>query len=440
MTSSQVGERFSKGGRARRLLSSFAALSAVMVLLIPNAASASNDYYYSQQWGLHRVRADASWGTARGSGMLIAVIDSGVYLGHEDLRNKIAPGRDFVDGDSTPNDGNGHGTLVAGIAAAETGNGVGIAGVAPDARIMPVRVFDSSGNADSDQVAAAIDWTVANTDPRRLVLNLSFVGPVSCGGTGGAIFASDDVQNAITRASSKGAAVVAAAGNDGCGTTQYDAPSGSGIIVVGSHTQNDQCASTTNYGSGLDILAPGSAMTTAGSAYATATGTSIAVPFVSGAMALLMSSGMSNTSAVNRLLSTARGPAISCRGESSSYRFLDVGAALGVSLATVAPPAPAPQRLGATQPRTRSARPPRPAVAAPPPAPAPPPLPLITLPVQEPPTIVLSQTPGASPVAQQISTEPRVDLVKLAAASAFAVSAFLALGLRWALRIKVSST
>ena len=132
--------------------------------------------------------------------------------------------------------------------------------------------------------------------------------------------------------------MVAASGNDGLPQTSFDAPAGSGIVVVGAADENDRCAPFTNYGAGLDILAPGvdilstfSNQTPDLPVYAYADGSSLAVPFVAGAAALLMSTGLTNVEAVERILATARGPATSCRGEATSYRHLDVASALGAS-------------------------------------------------------------------------------------------------------------
>ncbi|MGI8427211.1 MAG: S8 family serine peptidase [Actinomycetota bacterium] len=366
---------------------------ALFMLAGPLSAVASNDPRFGDQWGLHKIEAEAAWSASRGDGVSIALIDSGADLSHPDLRGKISGGKDFVDGDNSPDDDNGHGTLTAGIAAASTGNGVGIAGVAPNARIVPVRVFDGAGNAGSDKVAAAIAWAVDNV-PGRLVLNLSFVGP------GSSLLLVEDVRAAINYATSRGAAVVVAAGNDGA-DNQYDAPSGSGIIVVGASTREDACSSFTNYGSGVDILAPGGAggrssgtdilSTYLGGGYASSSGTSLAAPFVSGAMALLMSQGSSAPSAASRIISSARGPAISCRGESSSYRFLNVASALGVSLAASGPaqqpaaPAPAPPPAGKALRQPGPVAAPQGAASLPAPsAPAPPPTPVIALPNKDP--------------------------------------------------------
>ncbi len=326
--------------RARRLI----ALAAAWVLAAAAPATArTDDTLYDQLWGLRRIGAESAWEFSRGAGVLIAVIDTGVDLEHPDLKDNLVPGLSVV-GEGQPDDKHGHGSLIAGIAAATAGNGEGIAGVAPDAKVLPVRVFDSAGSATSSRVARAIRFAVDVADRRRakLVLNLSFVGPPQPHGaidgeSGTAIFGDEAVKKAIADAAASGAVVVTAAGNDSTPHTAFDPSSHQGIIVVGASDKNDRCTSFTNYGEGLDILAPGVGILSTywnapdnRSGYAYADGTSMAVPFVAGAAALLMAEGLNNVETVERLISTARGPGLSCREEGNRYRILDVAAAFGV--------------------------------------------------------------------------------------------------------------
>lgn len=422
-----------------------------VLFALPAGVTASNDQRFGEQWGLHKIGAEPAWSAARGDGVLIAFIDSGVDMSHPDLNGKIAAAQSFLAGDASPQDQHGHGTLTAGIAAAETGNGQGIAGVAPGARILAARAFDGAGNGASNNVAAGIDWAVAEAGRRgsKLVLNLSFVGP------GGSLLLVDDVRASIEAATSRGAAVVAAAGNDG-GASQYTAPPGSGILVVGAHTREDSCSRFSNYGSGVDLLAPGGAggrssatdilSTYLNSSYASSSGTSLATPFVSGAMALLMSKGMGAAAAADKLVATARGPVVSCRGEGSSYGFLDVAAALGVSGAPAPPPAPATLSAAPAEPLPQSAPARRPRAAArpaPAPAPAPPPAP-----APEPSTILLSappvkaeqQGPPEAPMAASLELPPKksssdpVSPVRIAAGSLFLAVAAASAILRFIFR------
>lgn len=325
--------------RFRKLV---ALLGAWMLVAIGPVEARTNDTLYDQLWGLRRIGAEAAWEFTRGEGVLIAVIDTGVNLEHPDLEGQIVPGISVV-GEGRPDDGHGHGTLIAGIAAAVADNNEGVAGVAPGAKILPVRVFDSAGSATSSRVAQAIRFAVDTASRRRakLVLNLSFVGPTQpqAGGPdrpGTAIFGDEAVKQAIADAAATGAVVVTAAGNDAADKTAFDPPDHQGIIVVGASDRENRCAGFTNYGEGLDILAPGVGILSTywsgadEEGYAYADGTSMAVPFVAGAAALLMSHGLNNVETVDRLIETARGPGISCRGEPTTYRILDVAAAFGV--------------------------------------------------------------------------------------------------------------
>src|SRR5215210_367220 len=120
-----------------------------------------NDPLFARQWALDQVNAPEAWARgAKGAGAIVAVVDTGVDLQHPDLSSKLVAGHDFVasNGDCPPGpqDENGHGTHVAGIAGAVTNNGIGVAGVAPDAQIMPVRVLDAEGSGSNEDVAAGI--------------------------------------------------------------------------------------------------------------------------------------------------------------------------------------------------------------------------------------------------------------------------------------------
>jgi subtilisin family serine protease len=334
-------------GYMRRTKIVYVLLAAALCTPSP-AEAATNDPLFAQLWGLKRIGAEAAWSVSRGAGVLIAVIDTGVHLTHPDLKGQLVPGTSVVD-DKGAEDSHGHGTLIAGIAAASTGNSEGIAGVAPEAKILPIRVFDQQGNANSRRVANAIKFAVDAAASRRakLVLNLSFVGPSqmspAAGERPGPILGDEAVRKAIADAASGGAAVITAAGNEGSSTTAFDAPPGKGIIVVGASDREDKCAPFTNYGPGLDILAPGVGVMSTfwnpnenRAGYANTDGTSMAVPFVSGAAALLMSKGLTNVQAIDRIIATASGEGVSCKGEKTKYRVLDV--ALAISAPRNQPP------------------------------------------------------------------------------------------------------
>jgi subtilisin family serine protease len=179
-------------------------------------AAAPNDSHFTELWGLGAtpgVGVLPAWDRSRGGGQVIAVLDTGVDLTHPDLAGHLwsmpgnagVHGHDFVDGDDVPDDFNLHGTHVAGTAAAIADNGQGVAGVAPRARIMAVRVLNGDANGDTSQIASGIVFAASNGAG---VINLSFGGPAGSPGD-------QAMQDAITLAGRRGAVVVAAAGNGG---------------------------------------------------------------------------------------------------------------------------------------------------------------------------------------------------------------------------------
>ena len=193
-------------------------LSALALAAAPAGAAAPNDPLYGKQYGPQQVHAPAAWATSTGAGTVIAVVDTGVDLTHEDLAGKLLPGATFIGCD--PSCGNGdwkgpdgvgqpddaHGTHVSGIAAAATNNGIGIAGVAPDAKVMPVKVLED-GSGDYADIANGIRYAA---DHGADVINMSL------GGLQGTQLLTltgleTQLQDAITYAVGKGVAVIAAA-------------------------------------------------------------------------------------------------------------------------------------------------------------------------------------------------------------------------------------
>ncbi len=245
-----------------------------------NALSAGeNDPLRSQQWALDQVSFEATWPVTRGGGVIVAVIDSGVLGSHQDLAGSVLPGKDYVQGGSDGRiDPNGHGTHVAGIIAAHVNNAAGIAGGAPDVRILPVRVLDANGGGVASNVAKGIIWAA---DHGARVINLSLGGGQSPG-----------MQQAIQYANAKRAVVVAAAGNAGdSGNAPMYPAAYPEAIAVAAVDSNLSHPSFSNTGSYVDVAAPGvGIVSTWGSsptAYASATGTSMATPYASAAAALI---------------------------------------------------------------------------------------------------------------------------------------------------------
>jgi len=240
-----------------------------------------NDPEFYHQWGLLRVRARQAWDLAHGAGVTIAILDTGVDTSHPDLNDKITGGYDFVNRDPDPNDDHGHGTHVAGIAAAETDNGLGVAGLAWDARIMPIKVLSGEGRGYYSTIAEGIIW--ASSHGAR-VINMSFGGPMR----------SQALQDAVDYAWKRGVVLVAAAGNEATSAPTYPAAC-EHVIAVTATDQNDQRPYWANYGDWVDVAAPGVGIlsTVRGGGYQAWRGTSMASPFAAGLAALLISQDVS---------------------------------------------------------------------------------------------------------------------------------------------------
>jgi thermitase len=244
-----------------------------------------NDYYYQgYQYGPQNTYTNYAWDYTRGSsGQEIAVLDTGVDYNHPDLDGKTIRGYDFVDNDYYPMDLNGHGTHVAGTAAAETNNSTGIAGMAPNTRILAVRVLDANGSGSLADIADGIRYAA---DQDAEVINLSL----------GCDCSTTTLESAVNYAWNKGSVVIAAAGNDGVSTT-FEPASYANVIAVGAVDSNDRKASFSNYGSWVDVSAPGVdiAATVPNNGYSYMSGTSMASPHVAGLAGLLASQGRSNS-------------------------------------------------------------------------------------------------------------------------------------------------
>ncbi len=320
-----------------------------------------NDQFYDLQWHYHEatggMNAEAAWDTHTGSGVVVAVIDTG-YVNHSDLDANRLPGYDFigdtavsVDGDGRDNDpsdpgdwasagdcgvgepatnSSWHGTHVAGTVAAVTDNSQGVAGVAYGAKFVPVRVLGKCGGYTSD-IADGIIWASggsvpgvpANANPAQ-VLNLSLGGGGSCQST---------TQNAINTARANGAVVVVAAGNSNSNASGFTPASCSGVINVAATDRQGNRASYSNFGSSIDVSAPGGEVsptaangiastlndgtqTPSSENYVYFQGTSMAAPHVAGAAALLLEAdpNLSPDDIETILKDTARALPGSCSG------------------------------------------------------------------------------------------------------------------------------
>jgi serine protease len=352
--------------RTRATLAAAAGLAAAASLALPAtpALAAPNDPLYSQQYGPQQVHAEQAWARSRGAGAVIAVVDTGVDFGQPDLAGQLLSGATFVacgtascgNGDWRGPDGIGqaedsHGTHVSGIAAAATGNGIGIAGVAPDAKILPVKVLEG-GSGSYEDIGLGIRWAA---DHGADVINMSL------GGLQGTQLLSltgleTSISDAVSYAVSKGVVVVAAAGNDSvpiCDEPGFDA----GVICVAATDKRELPAA---YGSGaikpdlMSVSAPGGsslpvcgedivstvprgtgAGTCEGTDYDEYAGTSMATPHVAGVAALLAAQGRSRANIEEALTSTARTPVLGLRGVWSlkyGYGIVDAAAAVATPI------------------------------------------------------------------------------------------------------------
>lgn len=258
-----------------------------------------NDPYYSlSQWGVQRIYADQAWDLTLGSkNVTIAILDTGIDYTHEDLAANMwndssgYHGYDFWNDDHNPMDDNingyssgvwepglyiYHGTHVAGVVGAVTNNGVGIAGVA-QVRLMAVKVMNDSGEGTDATVAQGIQYAVDN-GADIITMSLGVDSPTLA------------LSNAVNYAAAHHVLMAAAAGNDGSSSVSYPAAYPH-VIAVGATDRFDHRASFSNYGSALEIMAPGAQIwsTKAGDAYQELSGTSTATPFVAGVAGLMLS-------------------------------------------------------------------------------------------------------------------------------------------------------
>lgn len=298
--------------RTRHLLAAGAtillALSVGLPAAAPRAAAAPDDPKLAKQWGVDALHLRDAWERSTGEGVVIAVVDTGIDLDHPDLRDRIVDGYDFVDDDDSPRDENGHGTHVSGIAAAAGDNATGIAGAAPDARIMPIRVLDADGAGDEADIADGIVWAAEHGAG---VINLS-LGEV---GFASRILKGGPLNRAIRRAATLGSVVVAASGNEGSVGRAYRIAVP--VVVVGAADEDGAAADFSNFGDQRAVVAPGVGILSTAPTYPTTVwaegsrgyeeldGTSMAAPFVSGVAALLLAQGRSPERVASILFETA---------------------------------------------------------------------------------------------------------------------------------------
>jgi hypothetical protein len=262
---------------------------------LAHGGATPNDPGYGSQWYLPKISSPAGWDITKGSwNVPIAVIDSGVDPVHPDLSAKLIPGYNFLGGNTDTHDVLGHGTAVAGVAAAITNDSMGVAGVAWENAIMPLVVLDASNYASYANIASAITYAA---DHGAKVINISI---------GGSSYSST-LQSAVDYAWNHGLVIAACAMNYSTSTPYYPAALAH-VLAVSATDQNDQPASFTDYGNWISLAAPGTSIytTTNGGGYGYWQGTSFSSPQVAALAALLFSlnPSLTNTQVVNLMKSS----------------------------------------------------------------------------------------------------------------------------------------
>lgn len=301
-------------GAPRRLLKQLTAEKAVEYAepnYLYSATFEPNDQFFSQQWNFQAIAMPAAWDITAGEGVTVAVIDTGVSQVSDLADTTFVDGYDFVDDDADASDLHGHGTHVAGTVAQSTNNGLGVAGIAYQASIMPIRVLDANGFGSVADIAEGIQFAA---DHGATVINMSLGGRMP----------TQLLQEAVRDAHDKGVTVVAAAGNENSDGASYPGrfPHVIGVSALG---PTGEKAPYSNYGVGVDISAPGGAKTAdhpewgilqqtinrrnpRQPEFAFFQGTSMASPHVAGVAALIQSQGITDPDEVEKVLKRSATP------------------------------------------------------------------------------------------------------------------------------------
>ena len=287
--------------------------------MLVEAEQIPDDPNYASAWHLPKIQAPTAWDNSQGSGVIIAILDTGVDASHPDLAGNLVAGWNSVSANTDTSDVYGHGTKVAGSAAAITNNGVGVVGVAGSARIMPIRITnDPTGYAYWSNIANGLTWAA---DHGAQVANISYEAT-----------SSSSIASAAQYLRSKGGVTVVAAGNSSTDPGYSDSPY---MISVSATDSNDAKASWSNFGYFVDVAAPGVSIwtTTNGGGYGAVSGTSFASPVTAGVVALMMAANPSlpPTTLEQVLENTATD--LGDAGWDTSYGYGRVNAAAAVQIA-----------------------------------------------------------------------------------------------------------
>ncbi|PTR06767.1 subtilase family protein [Nitrosospira sp. Nsp5] len=278
-----------------------------------------NDPYYGSAWHLPKIGAPAAWDSSQGAGVTIAILDSGVDSAHPDLATRLVPGWNFYDNNSNTSDVFGHGTKVAGAAAAAGNNGIGVTSVAGQSKIMPIRVTDVSGGGYTSMIANGLIYAA---DRGIRVASISFANQPS----------RPAVVSAAQYMKDKGGLVIVAAGNNGI--NENFTPT-TAMIPVSATDGNDVRASWSSYGTFVAMAAPGTGIwtTSKGGGYGAVSGTSVSSPVTAGVVALMMAAkpALPNTQVESLLYSTAVD--LGAAGRDAYYGYGRVNAARAIKAA-----------------------------------------------------------------------------------------------------------
>lgn len=229
-------------------------------------------------WGVQQFNIPELWKHSKGEGTKVAVLDTGIDLNHDDLKNNILPGINFVKRSKPPMDDSGHGSHVSSVISAEAGNNIGIAGVAPKCKILPVKVLDEYGDGELEDVAAGVRWAIdQNVD--AICMSLGSARPLA------------SLRKAIQKATQKGIPVFVAAGNLGRSEHLLFPANYPETIAISAIDKNLDLADFSMTGNNLDFVAPGVDILgcVPDNWYAIMSGSSQATPFVVGLAMLLLS-------------------------------------------------------------------------------------------------------------------------------------------------------